>query len=295
MSPSFAPDNTYRASTQMTQHFFPAYARVIGTQINRIGQWFPALACRLTMKVLSISLRKRLKPADYRLYTSSTVQRYQYRKHIYYTYTYGVGPSILLLHGWCSHGGRWESYISPLVKKGYQVVVMDAPGHGMSPGQFLSVPDYIACVKEVLAQQPKWFALLAHSMGSLTGTIAASELNLRFDRCILMSTFSHCDALMSKFALGLGVSESILASTRAWIKNYTGEPLAHFSLLKHLSCSPESTLLIADRQDKVVPLEEFEQISTHFPTMPTVLTNGLGHNLRSAKLRSQVIEFLSSH
>lgn len=46
--------------------------------------------------------------------------------------SYGVGPSVILLHGGFGNAGNWGYQVPALVKNGYQVVVVDSRGHGRS-------------------------------------------------------------------------------------------------------------------------------------------------------------------
>jgi hypothetical protein len=278
----------------LVKRFFPSYIRKVGATINRIGKYRPKLACKLTMGMLSVSLRKPLKAADYRFYQDGKPELYRWKKHRFYTYSYGEGTPILLLHGWCSNGARWREYVQELVAAGYRAIVLDAPGHGLSPGRFLSVPDYIQCVREVLLTEPDWHAIIAHSMGSLTGIIGASEAGHinPSTRLVLMSTFSNCDRLMSTFARCLGVSEEVLQQTREWITEYTGRPLSYFSLTDHLQALGNDRLLIADTEDIVVPQRELETILQHYPNIEYQLTEGLGHNLYCPKLRRSILEYV---
>lgn len=279
----------------MVERFFPSYIHRVGQVINLVHQANPATGKKLTMKALSIALRRKLKANDLAFYQQGKKQVHTFRKHRFYSYTYGRGPSVLLLHGWCSHGARWTNYVPELVAAGFQAVVMDAPSHGQSPGRFLSVPDYIACTGVLMHTRVHWHAVLAHSMGSLAGVIAANEYARRAapGKFVLMSTFRNCDTLMSKFARCLGVSERVLCDTRAWIPEYTGRPLSYFSLVDHLrQMGHPPTMLVADTTDIVVPRQEAKVIVDALPHIQPLFTQGLGHNLRCEQVRDQVIHFI---
>ncbi len=281
-------------SRLMAKRFFPPYIRRVGQLINNIHRIHPPTACRLTMGVLSVALPTKLKSEDKAFYKSGKAQLHTCGKHQFYTYAYGKGPKILLLHGWCSKGARWANYVEQITQAGLQAIVMDAPSHGQSPGRFLSVPDYIKCVKQVLQTQSDWYAIVGHSMGSLTGIIAANDLaqTRTLSKCVLMNTFSNCDALMSKFARCLGVSETVLVDTRQWITQYTGSPLAYFTLSNHLKPLNTKNLLVADKNDIVVPSREIAQIVNEIPAIEVIITDGLGHNLRCEYITKQVVDFV---
>jgi len=288
------PDN----AQLMASRFFPPYIHRVGQVINTVHQLHSKAGCRLTMGALSVAVRRRIKAADQAFYASGQQQEHRCGKHRFYTYAFGQqGPAILLLHGWCSNGARWAPYVQELCRAGFQAVVMDAPSHGQSPGRFLSVPDYIRCAGQLIRSRTHWHAILAHSIGSLAGVISASEQarEARIGKFVLMSTFSNCDTLMSKFARCLGVSETVLSDTRAWIPNYTGKPLSYFCLIQHLQqLGPPHTLLVADEQDIVVPRQETKVILNALPHVKPIITSGLGHNLRCDNVRQQVLNFITT-
>ena len=80
----------------------------------------------------------------------------------------GLGPAILILHGW---GGGSNSYIPVqkfLAGAGYKVIVPDLPGFGKSepPLSAWGVSDYVEWVNEFVNNQGlEKFFLLAHSFG----------------------------------------------------------------------------------------------------------------------------------
>jgi alpha-beta hydrolase superfamily lysophospholipase len=43
--------------------------------------------------------------------------------------------TVLIVHGICEHGGRYQNVVGPLTAAGYEVWAMDHRGHGKSPGR----------------------------------------------------------------------------------------------------------------------------------------------------------------
>ena len=48
-----------------------------------------------------------------------------------HTETYGVGETVVLLHGWAMHSGMWRPFAQRLART-YRVISVDFPGHGLS-------------------------------------------------------------------------------------------------------------------------------------------------------------------
>lgn len=81
--------------------------------------------------------------------------------------------TVVLVHGYGEHGGRYTHSLGPLLQRGFRVLVPDVRGHGRSDGQrghvlrFSSYLDDLAAVlREVRTPAPAT-ALLGHSHGGL--------------------------------------------------------------------------------------------------------------------------------
>ena len=199
-------------SQNLANNFFPKYVQVIAAMINLTYKVNTRLGCKLTMGMLSIAIRKKLRKSDVTFYKTGKKTEYEVEGRKFFTYTYGTGDrSLLLLHGFCSNGARWRRYINPLLQAGYKIIVMDAPGHGTSPGLFMSVPFYIKTTKAVLKSQDSRSGIISHSMGSLVGSIALRELpEIQIKKLVLMNTFATCAKLMTQFALFLGIEDQVI-------------------------------------------------------------------------------------
>lgn len=82
-------------------------------------------------------------------------------------------PAILLVHGawhgaWC-----WERQFAPRLRElGHQVITMNLPGHGGTPGSqrigYPSVREYADAVEAAIERSPRPVVVAGHSMGGFT-------------------------------------------------------------------------------------------------------------------------------
>ena len=91
------------------------------------------------------------------------------------TWTWGTGPSVLLVHGWGGRGTQLGAFVAPLVARGFSVVTFDAPGHGASDEGVVTIPEMTAAIHAVAASRGPLAGLVAHSAGALTATAALHE------------------------------------------------------------------------------------------------------------------------
>src|SRR5215218_3002023 len=61
--------------------------------------------------------------------------RFQDQKIVGYRWNHPREKKVLILHGFESSVVNFDKYVSPLLKKGYEVLAFDAPAHGKSEGK----------------------------------------------------------------------------------------------------------------------------------------------------------------
>lgn len=106
---------------------------------------------------------------------------------IYYEQMGGQGKHVLLLHGW----GCSTQHFAPIaaeLARDHRVTVMDFPGHGKSgrPPQPWGVPEYAACVKDLMEQlEIAPCDIIAHSFGGRVALHLAADDPDLVDRLVL--------------------------------------------------------------------------------------------------------------
>jgi len=282
---------------KLRDSFFPFYIRYLANMINKVHEVFPVIGCRLAMACFCLSVKKRLSLKAKAFYEGGIKVKHVVDGRTCYSYHYGDrGPKVLLLHGYASYGYRWRNYVQELVSLGFQPVVLDAPGHGSSPGYLLSVPNYINVVRAVLEKEEEWYGVVSHSMGSLIGMIALSEsgLKLSSNRFVAMSTFSDCDGLLTRYGACIGFNKRLMGAVKSWVASWTGKPLSYFSFIERAQDLDLDIQLIYDDMDIVVPTEEPEKIVSETTLSDITVTSGLGHSLSRSEICERALSFLTS-
>jgi len=111
---------------------------------------------------------------------------------IHYTVHGSRGPFLMLLHGWCCSQEFWRLQTERL-SKGFQVIAIDLPGHGLSaaqPPRLWSIEgfgsDAVAVADALGADR---LALVGHSMGGAVAIEAALRLGPRSTFLLGVDTF----------------------------------------------------------------------------------------------------------
>ncbi len=61
-------------------------------------------------------------------------------------YSWGDGPTVLLVHGWSGNAGQMAEFVAPLTRAGFRAVAIDLPAHGASGGGLSSVVHFARAI-----------------------------------------------------------------------------------------------------------------------------------------------------
>jgi 3-oxoadipate enol-lactonase len=111
--------------------------------------------------------------------------------------TLGSGPAILMVHGFTNHGLVWAGQIADLLYAGYQVILVDLAGHGLSQpaAQKLTIPemarDMIALLDHLKIERT---AVCGLSLGGMIAQIIAVDFSSRVGPIVVANSCADCTA-----------------------------------------------------------------------------------------------------
>jgi hypothetical protein len=197
------------------------------------------------------------------------------------------------LHGWQSHTYRWKAYIEALSKDDYTVYAIDAPGHGASGGNFLSVPVYSSLIQQLIFELGEIHTVVGHSLGSfsLLYTFFRHPL-LPVRKMILMAPPGEASDFMKFYQQTLGLSERTMQLIVSEFIGRYGVGPDYFSTGKFAASVNVAGLIIHDVGDSEAPYGYAETIHQAWKRSKLIATKGFGHNLKSASVVREVVNFI---
>ncbi len=217
--------------------------------------------------------------------------------------------TILILHGWGSHSGRWQPDIALLGRAGYDVVVPDLPGFGESPPPPAAwgVDDYAAAMRAFLRHfdiHP--FLIIGHSFGgrvairlllhhpeAARGLVLCASSGLKHPRTLKQRLANLAakagGALFSikpltglqdlaRRALYRGIGEHDYYRT-AGVMRETFLRVIEEDIAPGLDRLSHPTLIVWGDQDRVTPLSDAHRFHRLIPNARLEIIPGAGHRL----------------
>lgn len=210
-------------------------------------------------------------------------------------WSWGSGPTVLLVHGWEGRGSQMAFFVEPLVDAGYRVVALDAPGHGDSGGKRSSLPQFAAAIRDVANRVGPVHAVVAHSFGA-AGTAWAVRQGLHVNQLVFVAPPGDLQAYILFFADLLALSTR---SQQEMVRRLERRFDVRWSEVRRATLTPiegSKLLVISDAGDTEAPLGEARRVAQAWPGAEIAVTSGLGHRriLRDPNVAKRVVAFLST-
>lgn len=262
--------------------------------LNLLAHISPATAGRVGFKIFCRPFRSKLNEKHLKFYSSAQQSVIEHEGEKIKMLKWGSGhKSVLFLHGWQSFSYRWKAYIQNLDPKEYSIYAFDAPGHGMSTGNFLSVPLYSDIIEKVFASIGETDTIVAHSLGGFTALYTLSRLpEHQVKKLVLMAPPGEATEFFTFYQQSLKLSDVFISLTINRFKEIFGKSPEFFSAPQFSKDITIPGLIIHDKGDDETSVKNSVNINKSWPESKLIITEGAGHNLKSKDVLEEVLNFI---
>jgi pimeloyl-ACP methyl ester carboxylesterase len=211
-------------------------------------------------------------------------------------WSWGKGPAVYLVHGWGGRAEQLGAFVEPLLARGFRVVALDGPGHGLSAGRRSSGPEMARALAAVVAHVAPAYAVIAHSLGAAAVVYAIRE-GLRVERLAFIGPPADPLVWVDAFARRLGLSTSVVAEMRRRSERRIGARWDEIPIVPLRGVGQAVPLLVVhDREDREVAWTDGAAVAEAWPGARLLETTGLGHRrvLRDGAVVDAVATFMAA-
>jgi alpha-beta hydrolase superfamily lysophospholipase len=210
------------------------------------------------------------------------------------TWSWGEGPSVLLVHGWGGRGGQLHAFVDPLVASGHRVTTFDAPGHGAASGRTSDVPTFARAVRAAADASGGLSGVVAHSLGAAS-TAWAIAGGAAIDRIAFVAPVTRPGSFWSGFLDLLRLSPRARERATRHARHTLGVTPDELAVDRTLASAFDRTLIVHDGSDRRVPPAGSRALAAEHAALRLHLTEGLGHHriLRDPQVVARVTEFVA--
>ncbi len=268
----------------------------IGVYFNSLALISPKTAAKKGFDLFCNPMCSPLKPYQIAFLETGKDSVLQYEGNKIQTYKWGNGSKkVLLIHGWASHTFRWKAYVEHLIENDFTVHAFDAPAHGLSSGKILHLILYSEVINLFINQHKEIEHVITHSMGGFAivyWLFQNQENNLK--KVVLMGAPGEATDFFNYYKKTLGLTDRTLKIlTNKFVKLIGYEP-SYFSASTFAKQLQAQGLIIHDKGDKDTHYENSVKLNSTWKNSQLILTEGLGHSLKSKALLEDVVKFISA-
>jgi len=270
-------------------------AKFYGKWFNLVAVFSPDTAAQLALKTFAKVRKGRVKPEQQPFLDEAKHSLESIGKNQIQTYQWaGVGPTVLLIHGWESNSFRWRNLIRILREGGFHVIAFDAPAHGYSTGKMMHVPLYTECVEHMVqAFDPKY--IIGHSVGGMTALYHAHRHpNESVEKIVTIGSPAEFEEIVQSYQGLLGFNNRVLKAFDSLIFKEFGYHIHEFATPKFVKGNSKRGLILHDRLDRIAPFHASQKVHDAWENSVLMPTEGLGHSMHQEDVNRQIVAFLKS-
>lgn len=216
--------------------------------------------------------------------------------HKIQTYKWGSGSQhVLLIHGWSSHSFRWKKYVEHLVQNDFTVYAFDAPAHGLSSGKSIHVVLYTNVIQAYLQFHSQITSIIGHSIGGFATTYLLHEnKSISIKKAVIMGAPGEASDFFSFYKETLGLTTKSIQLIIDEFQTQLGKTPSYFSSATFAESISIPALIVHDKNDLATNFNYSIRLNKLWANSQLLLTEGLGHDLKSKDLIKKVTEFVKN-
>jgi pimeloyl-ACP methyl ester carboxylesterase len=210
------------------------------------------------------------------------------------TWTWGKGPTVLLVHGWGGHAGRLTPFVGPLTRAGFSIVAFDAPAHGSAAGRHSALPEFVDAIRAVGRACGPFDAAIGHSLGGAACALALRG-GLEARSLVLLAPPADPEKYSGRFARFFCIPAGARDAMKRRLESRYRIQWEHLRVSGGPGASRARLLVFHDPCDWKVPFRDGLEIVASWPRAELVRTGGLGHHriLRDPAVIARTVAFLA--
>jgi pimeloyl-ACP methyl ester carboxylesterase len=213
-----------------------------------------------------------------------------------YRWNRGGHRRVLIAHGFNSSVAKFDRYIRPLMKKGYEVLAFDAPAHGYSTGKTLNAEvfkDMIIAINEIYGPVKSF---MGHSFGGLAICLALEEIPHDEEyRVVLIAPATESKTAIDFFFSFMKLNENVRKEFDENIFRLKNKPPEWYSVSRAVENIKARILWCHDEDDDMTPWKDAKKVmDQNHRHIEFLVTKGFGHRriYRENKVLKAIVDFL---
>lgn len=211
-------------------------------------------------------------------------------------WSWGRGPTVLLVHGWAGAAGDMAPIAAELVRTGHRAVLFDMPGHGDSEKTgTTNLLVYIRTLAALGELVGPIHAVVAHSLGGTATAIALGEGAITARKAVLLAPALSPWDFSWHFAQVIGLPKARVPGMVARTEEIVGRKADSLNAAVAVRGLATPAYIVHDPEDRDVPFAQGQALAAAWAGAEFVPRPEVGHRriLKDAGTVAGVVGFVT--
>ena len=243
---------------------------------------FPKMAANEAFEMFQKVRKKDIRERELQFYDRASKYTIPFEKEDIDCFEFGKENKdlVILIHGWDSNAGSMYAFVDELLKRKKRVISLNLPGHASYKNSKTNLYECKKAVKAFYASLPKHeeISVISHSFGSAVSTYGLSELDLKVDKLIFLTSLNNIEDVFIDYKNTIGLNKKAYRILRKKADEVLGEELKDVLIEQKLTLVDFNYLhLIHDVNDKIIPFENTLRLNRAITNSSIQKYEGIGH------------------
>lgn len=213
-----------------------------------------------------------------------------------YRWNTGGERKVLITHGFNSSVAKFDRYIKPLIRKGYEVIAFDAPAHGYSTGKTINAIMFEEMIEKIHDEYGPINSFMAHSFGGLAVSLALEKIDHNEEtRVALIAPATESSTAINTFFSFMKLNDEVRKEFDEFIYNIQQKRPEWYSVSRAVKNIKAQILWCHDEEDSMTPWADAKKVKDeNHENIEFIVTKGFGHRriYRENSISRAIIDFL---
>ncbi|MGD1849043.1 MAG: alpha/beta fold hydrolase [Salibacteraceae bacterium] len=259
----------------------------------------PSVAGRWGVQLFVKPFRFAYPPAEQAWLEKANQQELQVVGQPVKVYRWGKGKPAILMHGWSGRGTQLHRFIQPLINKGFEVIAMDATGHGKSGGKTSNLIEFAAGLEQLITSLDETPVYIGHSLGGAAGYLGMSQNQFQLKRMVSIGTPTIGADIISEFLQRINGRPASGQYLDQYVQKRFGNTFAYYSAIESAKrLQPHyqvPTLVVHGERDREAPVAHSEALHQLLKSAQLLVVPDVGHTsiLKNEDVVQRIVEFVA--
>jgi pimeloyl-ACP methyl ester carboxylesterase len=242
----------------------------------------PKLAAQFAFNIFQKVRKKDIRDREKGFFIDAEKRNLNFKKEDLDVFEFGTDSKdlVILIHGWDSNAGCMYGFVDELIKKNKRIISINLPAHATYKADKTNFNECKDAFKTLLANLPKHsnLSIIAHSFGSGISTYALSELKVKIDKLIFLTSPNIIEDIFIDFKKLIGLNKKSYIILKKKADKILGESLDDLIMEEKLKKINFNHLhLIHDINDKIIPYSNTVSMNKAIKNSSITSFENIGH------------------